>query len=133
MTRQIDISNFQKRVSEFKASRDWHKFHQPKDLLLGMVEEIGEFRNIIKWEQDLNEIKNILVYECDNKRRENVENFFGDMLWYLASLAEYCEIDLEKAMFEQIKELESRFPIDKVKGTTANPETGGYDGKYVPE
>jgi NTP pyrophosphatase (non-canonical NTP hydrolase) len=124
------IKVFQGAVAKIKADRDWHQFHQPKDLLLGIIEEIGEFRNLIKWEQNPDIIKRILVTDCSLERKNEIINFFGDVLWYLASLADYCNIDLGEAMTEIIKELEQRFPIKKVKGSTANPKTGGFDGKY---
>lgn len=126
----MDIKLFQKEVFKMKKGRDRHQFHQPKDLLLGMIEEIGEFRNIIKWEQNNQKIREILVTKADKEKRDEIENFFGDMLWYLGSLADYCNVELEKSMEEIIKELKVRFPIEKAKGSTSNPKTGGYDGKY---
>lgn len=53
----MEIEEIQKFVTEFKTARGWHKHHELKDLLLGLVEEIGEFRNLIKWEQDAAVIK----------------------------------------------------------------------------
>ena len=41
---------FQKKIKQFAEERNWGQFHNPKDLLLGIVEEIGELRNIVKWE-----------------------------------------------------------------------------------
>jgi dCTP diphosphatase len=129
----MEIKEFQKIVSDMKKERDWHRFHQPKDLLLGLVEEISEFRNLIKWEQDPETIHRILVSECSTERREEILDYFGDTLWYLASLAEYCEVDMSEAMDKIVENHRRRFPISQVRGTTANPKTGGFDGKYVNE
>jgi len=125
----MDIKTFQEYVAEMKKARDWNQFHQPKDLLLGMIEEMGEFRNLIKWEQNPEEIRKILV-DGPKERRDEVVDFFGDMMWYLGSLADYCGVDISEAMEMNIGELQKRFPIEKVKGSTANPVTGGFDGKY---
>lgn len=122
---------FQASVARIKKNRDWEQFHQPKDLLLGLIEEIGEFRNLIKWEQDPEKIKRILVKDPTPEHRAEVIDFFGDALWYIGSLADYCEVDLRVAARAIIDELEGRFPVAKVKGKTANPKTGGYDGKYT--
>jgi len=48
------MNDFQKQIKKFAEDRNWSQFHNPKDLLLGIVEEIGEIRNIVKWEQDIN-------------------------------------------------------------------------------
>lgn len=42
------MNNFQKRIKKYAEDRDWSQFHNPKNLLLGIVEEVGEIRNIVK-------------------------------------------------------------------------------------
>jgi NTP pyrophosphatase (non-canonical NTP hydrolase) len=105
----------QAEVEKFLNERGWRKFHTPKELLLGMVEEIGEFRNIIKWEQD--EVK---VKEKIMAKHEEVEDFFGDMLWELSSLANYCDVDLSAALDKVIVKHRKRFPVENVKDKHTN-------------
>lgn len=105
----------QKLIAVFVNERGWDKHHLPKELLLGMVEEIGEFRNIIKWE--LNEAK---VRQKIHDNYDEVEDFFGDMLWELASLANYCGVDLEQALENVIKKHRVRFPLQETKGKHTN-------------
>ncbi len=105
----------QKAVDEFLKERDWHKYHTPKELLLGMVEEIGEFRNIIKWEQDEEKVRDKI-----KKNYGEVEDFFGDMLFELSSLANYCDVDLSEALDKVIKKHNVRYPKDKVAGKHTN-------------
>ncbi len=119
------MKDLQKKARDFLKERDWEQYHQPKDLLLGIVEEIGEFRNLVKWEQDPKKILKIIK---DN--HEEAEDFFGDVLWYLSSLANVCNVDLKGALDKVIKENEKRFPRHLVKGNVANPKTGGVDLKY---
>jgi NTP pyrophosphatase (non-canonical NTP hydrolase) len=191
----MNVKEFQKYVYSIKRRLDWNKYHTPKELLLGIVEEIGEFRNLIKWEENYKITKSMLlgkkiyqakidekqikyitnnqinqiyyllsmngkldtisnknatnwIFENTNKLnineityyeahnliskiiREQVVDFFGDILWYTASLADYCEVDLEKLMDNIIKKQLERFPIDKVKGTTGNILKEEWDGKY---
>lgn len=105
----------QKEVAKFVRAREWHKHHKPKELLLGMVEEIGEFRNIIKWEQNESKVKDKI-----KKNHDEVEDFFGDMLWELCSLANYCKVDMEKALNDVIKKHAIRYPLSKFKGRHEN-------------
>lgn len=126
----MEIQEFQKFVHEFKYARGWEKRHEPKDLLLGLVEEIGEFRNMIKWRND-EEIRKLLLEECTPERRAEVIDFFGDMLWYLGTLADYCQVDMREAMDFIHQEFQWRFPIEKTNGTnTTDHQNVGYDGKY---
>ena len=105
----------QKIVDKFVKERGWDKFHKPKELLLGLVEEIGEFRNIIKWEQDEQK-----VLEKIKLRHDEVEDFFGDMLWELCSLANYCKVNISKALDGVIEKHKIRFPVEKVKDKHTN-------------
>jgi len=105
----------QKQIEDFLIERDWRKYHTPKELLLAMVEEIGEFRNIIKWEQDEEKVK-----EKIKKNYDEVEDFFGDMMWELASLANYCDVNLHQALEKVISKHKKRFPTDEVKGKHTN-------------
>lgn len=105
----------QKQVEEFLKERDWRKYHMPKELLLGLVEEIGEFRNIVKWEQDE---KKVLQKIKDN--HDEIDDFFGDMLWELCSLANYCDVNMSDALDRVIEKHKKRFPIEKYKGRHDN-------------
>jgi NTP pyrophosphatase (non-canonical NTP hydrolase) len=105
----------QKQVEAFLEERGWRKFHTPKELLLGMVEEIGEFRNIIKWEHDEGKVREKIMAKHDE-----VDDFFGDMLWELASLANYCEVNLSDALDRVIEAHKKRFPVEGTKGKHTN-------------
>jgi len=105
----------QKQVEEFLNERGWRKFHTPKELLLGMVEEIGEFRTIIKWEQDETKVKEKIIAKHDE-----VDDFFGDMLWELSSLANYCEVNLSDALDRVIVAHKKRFPVEGTKDKHTN-------------
>jgi NTP pyrophosphatase (non-canonical NTP hydrolase) len=119
------MNDFQKRIKEYANDRDWDQFHNPKDLLLGIVEEVGELRNIIKWEQSPEKLKKVLL---DNK--DEVEDNVGDLYWYLALLANSCEVNIDEAIDKVIKSNEKRFPIKDVKSSHTNRYLGGKDKQY---
>lgn len=119
------MNKYQNVIKKFAQDRDWSKFHNPKDLLLGIVEEVGELRNIIKWEQDLDKLRKALV---DNKKE--VEDGVGDIFWFLALLANGCGVDIDEAIKKTIKDNAKRFPAKEIKGKHTNRYLGGKDKKY---
>ena len=119
------MNTFQKRIHEFAEARDWKQFHNPKDLLLGIVEEVGEIRNIIKWEQDSAVLKKVL-----EEQREQLEDEIGDIYWFLALLANGSGIDMDEAIDGVIRKNEKRFPITDVKSKHTNRFLGGKDKQY---
>jgi len=119
------MNNYQKQIEKFTSDRDWDQFHNPKDLLLGIVEEVGEIRNLVKWEQDIDKLKQVLT---DNK--DELKDHIGDIYWYLALLANNCIIDVDEAIEAVIKKNEERFPVADVKSQHTNIYLGGKDKQY---
>ena len=119
------MNNFQKRIKQYAEDRDWNQFHNPKDLLLGIVEEVGEIRNIVKWEQDARKIKKTLEIN-----KEELKDNIGDIYWFLALLANGNDIDMDEAIDEVIQANKKRFPVQEVKSEHTNLYMGGKDKKY---
>jgi dCTP diphosphatase len=119
------MNNFQKRIEKFVEKRDWGQFHNPKDLLLGVVEEIGEIRNFVKWEQDPVTLKKVLA-----DHRKELEDDIGDIYWFLALLANGNGIDVDDAIGGVIRKNEKRFPVKDVKSTHTNLYLGGKDKQH---
>lgn len=119
------MNYFQKRIKEFSEERDWNQFYNPKDLLLGIIEEIGEIRNLVKWEQDINKIKKVL-----EENKDKLEDEIGDIYWFLSILANENNIDLDEAIGKVIEKNKIRFPVEDVKSHHTNLYLGGKDKQY---
>lgn len=119
------MNEFQKEIKEFCEEREWGQFFDPKDLLLGIVEEVGEVRNVVKWLKTREEGNKALH---DNKAE--VQDAVGDILWFLSLLANAADVDMDEAIKWTIEDNRKRFPVDKVKGKHTNTKAGGHDGKY---
>jgi NTP pyrophosphatase (non-canonical NTP hydrolase) len=118
------MNKFQKQIDKFVKERNWGQYHSPKDLLLGIVEEIGEMRNIIKWEQDPKKISEIL-----KTKKIDIEDGIGDIYWFLALLANQSKVNIDTAIKKVILENRKRFPLNKTKNCHTNVHFGGHDGK----
>lgn len=119
------MNSFQRRIHAFSLERNWGQFHNPKDLLLGIVEEVGEIRNLVKWEQDSEKLRRVLA-----ENREKLEDDIGDIYWFLALLANGSEIDMDAAIEKVIVKNESRFPVADTKSKHTNLYLGGKDKQY---
>lgn len=120
------MNQYQEEIKRFSQERNWNQFYSPKDILLGIVEEVGELRNIVKWEQDPEVLRKLLL-----ENKEEVKDAVGDMFWFLSLLANSCDVDIDKAIQMTIEDNKKRFPIEKTKGRHTNIHLGGHDGKYT--
>ena len=119
------MNHFQKKIKKFSEDRDWNQFHNPKDLLLGIIEEVGEIRNIVKWEQNIEKIKKVL-----EENKEEFEDHIGDIYWFLALLANSSGVNLDEAISKVIDKNKKRFPVLEVKSNHTNRYLGGKDKQY---
>lgn len=119
------MNSYQEQIKKFCEKRNWGQFFDPKDLLLGIVEEVGELRNVIKWQKDPEIIKKLI-----SENKEEMKDGIGDIFWFLSLLANICDIDIDEAIDFTIKDNEKRFPVKKTKDKDTNIYLGGYDGKY---
>ena len=119
------MNSKQEQIKKFCRERNWDQFHNPKDILLGIVEEVGEFRNLAKWEQDPQVIRKVFL-----EKKAEVEDGIGDMFWFLSLLANSYDIDIDQAAQVVIDENERRFPLDQTKDKHTNINLGGYDGHH---
>lgn len=119
------MNSYQRRIDQFAKDRDWAQFHNPKDLLLGIVEEVSEIRNIVKWEQDPKVLHRVLE---DNKAE--LKDNIGDIYWFLALLANQHDINIDEAIDEVIENNEARFPLADTKSRHTNRYLGGKDKQY---
>ena len=119
------MNEFKKKIKEFSDERDWNQFYNPKDLLLGIVEEIGEIRNLVKWEPDPEKVKELLI-----QKKEELEDHIGDIYWFLSLLANTNDINLDKAISKVIERNKKRFPVSEFKSRHNNIHLGGKDKQY---
>ncbi len=92
--------------------------------MLGIVEEICEFRNLIKWEQDQDKINTLLLVQ-----HAEVEDEIGDIYWFLAILANKTDVDMDSAISKVIESNQKRFPIKHTINKHTNIYFGGHDGR----
>ncbi len=121
-----EIRRLQDKVKKFAEERGWiNNLDDPRDYLLGIVEEVGEFRNFVKWINDRETVDRLIKENFDY-----IENTLGDILWFIFMLANRCSVDIKKAIERVIEDNEKRFPVELVKDKHTNIFAGGVDLKF---
>lgn len=116
----MDLELFIQKVKAFNYERDWDQFHNPKDLLLALMSEVGELAECYRW---LNEEECVHVLANPAKKKK-IEEELADIGLYLIMLSYKTDIDLLQAMKEKLEKNAMRFPLEKSKGVHSNPLEG---------
>ena len=100
-------------LREFAARRDWGQFHSPKNLAIAVAVEAAELLEHFQWCTE-EESRALQPAHLAAVREE-----IGDVLIYLASLADELGIDPLEAAMEKMRVNEGRYPADQARGSAA--------------
>ncbi|KAM6155332.1 dCTP pyrophosphatase 1 [Rhynchocyon petersi] len=99
--------------AEFAAERDWDQFHQPRNLLLALVGEVGELAELFQWKPD-----HLGPQAWPTKERAALQEELSDVLIYLVALAARCQVDLPQAVLAKMDTNRRRYPAHLARGST---------------
>ncbi len=116
----MEFEALKHKIKQFNLERDWDKFHNPKDLLVALVSEVGELAECYRWLSDTE----LLRIHNDPVKKKKVEEEIADIMMYLIILSYKTDIDIFKVIEEKIEKNRNKYPIDKVKGIHTNPIEG---------
>jgi NTP pyrophosphatase (non-canonical NTP hydrolase) len=119
-----DLNRLKEKIKQFNIERDWDKFHNPKDLLVALMSEVGELADCYRWlnKEELDRI------HTDPVKKKKIEEEIADIMSYLIMIAYKTDIDIFKAVEEKIEKNREKYPAEKMKGIHSNP-IEGFKGK----
>lgn len=118
------IETLTENIKRFNTQRDWDKYHNPKDLLIALISEVGELADLYRWLSP----QEVAVIHNDPVKKNEIEEELADILMYLLMIAYKTETDLVKAVERKMRKNERKYQVDKMKGVHSNKLTG-YKGK----
>ncbi|MFA5856043.1 MAG: nucleotide pyrophosphohydrolase [Candidatus Pacearchaeota archaeon] len=110
--RERKIHELKDKIKEFCDVREWDKYHNAKDLAIGLSIEASELLEIFLWKNP-EEVENLFV---DEKKREHIEEEMADIFYFLIRLSEKYNIDLSQAIDKKLEKNNQKYPVEKVKG-----------------
>jgi NTP pyrophosphatase (non-canonical NTP hydrolase) len=106
-----ELTAIQKKILDFRNARDWAQFHDPKNLAEALSIEAGELLENFLWKTTDQSRK--LSTEELRKVKEEV----ADIFIFLTYLCHEYKIDLLRETKKKIEINESKYPVDKAKGS----------------
>ncbi|XP_028270659.1 glutamyl-tRNA(Gln) amidotransferase subunit B, mitochondrial [Parambassis ranga] len=107
------IEDIRRLQAEFTDERNWNQFHQPRNLLMAMVGEVGEVAELFQWRGEVAEG----LPDWTESEREHLAHELSDVLIYLVELAEKCRVDLPQAVLRKMALNRLKYPASKVHGS----------------
>jgi NTP pyrophosphatase (non-canonical NTP hydrolase) len=104
------ISEITTRIQKFVDTRDWRRFHNPKDLAVAVCAEAGELMQHFVWQQP----DQVDARATDH--RDEIASEIADVAILLFELADNLGFSLGEVMEQKIARNEIRYPVDKARG-----------------
>jgi NTP pyrophosphatase (non-canonical NTP hydrolase) len=119
-----DIDRLIEQIKKFNMERDWDQFHNPKDIILALVSEVGELAECYRWlsEQEIAQV------HSDPEKKRRIEEEIADIMINLLMLSYKTNTDIVKATEEKIEKNKRKYPVEKAKGKHSN-FIQGFKGK----
>lgn len=99
-------------VREFCDERDWARFHNPKDLAIGMVTESSELLDIFRF-KDGDDVRGIME---DPVRSVAVRDELADVLYFVLRFADMNGIDLSTELRRKVALDAEKYPVERSRG-----------------
>lgn len=103
------IQELQNVIAKFCEERDWDRYHNPKDLAIGIVTEASELLDIFRFKQPEEVMKNPVS-------RENICDELSDVMYFVLRFAQMNDIDISESLNNKIMKNSIKYPVEKCKG-----------------
>ena len=100
----MDINAFSEQLKAFNAELDWDQFHNPKDLILALMSEVGELSECFRWLSN-EEIAHIIA---DPEKKRKIAEELADIMMYLTVISYKMDIDFSQAIEEKLEKNKKR-------------------------
>jgi dCTP diphosphatase len=132
---RITLDELRAAMATFAEERDWGQFHQPRNLVLALVGEVGEVSECFQWRGEC--LPGLPGWSA--RDREHLGEELSDVLLYLVRLADRCGIDLAAAAERKMALNRAKYPAALARGSSAKYTayegtklTAGAEGGAAP-
>ena len=99
-------------VNEFVEARNWHKYHNPKDIAISIIIEASELMELFQFVSE----SDICLITQDPHKFLHLKEELADVMIYCLSLANTLNVDITQAITDKINSNKAKYPVEKVKG-----------------
>jgi len=105
-----EIQELTDKILKFRNDRDWQKFHNYKDMALGLSLEASEVMEHFQWKNQEE------AEEYLKTHKEDLADELSDVLYWVLLMSHDLGIDLKEALPRKLRKNELKYPLDKAKG-----------------
>ena len=106
---QTTVAHLKALVDRFIAERDWHQFHDPKNLSASIAIEAAELMEHFQW---LTTAEAAALTQNDPAARQAIAEELADVLIYCFSLADVLAFDVTEIILAKLAKNAEKYPVE---------------------
>ena len=105
MKSKSEIQSIVEAIKRFRDERDWGKFHDAKNLTIGLSVEAAELLEVFLWNNP------------DEIKLERFKEELADVFYFAFLLADHFQLDVGQLVREKLKQNAKKYPVEKSRGS----------------
>lgn len=105
-------------LTKFVAERDWHVYHDAKNLSMSIAIEAAELMEHFQWVRN----EDVAALRADGAKLADVREELADVVAYALALANVLELDLSSAIQDKMRKNEQKYPAERFRGVWYKPK-----------
>ena len=110
---QSTVAELKDAVREFCEKRDWDRYHNAKDLAIGIITEASELLEFFRFKDDA-EIRALMN---DDEKLKEISHELADIFYFILRFSQKYGIDITESFEAKMKVNEVKYPVDKAWGS----------------
>jgi NTP pyrophosphatase (non-canonical NTP hydrolase) len=117
---QTTVAQLRELLRVFVAEREWHRFHDPKNLAMSIAIEAGELMEHFQW------VRSEALDDAlrDPRRQAEIREELADVLAYVLALSNALDLDLADALRDKMRKNAAKYPAAEYRGWYEKPRDG---------
>ena len=112
MDHKTNVNELKEKIKKFCDDRDWDKYHNAKDLAIGIITEASELLEHFRFKSE----KEVEEMFKNSPKRQEICDEMADVFYFLLRLAQRYDIDLVTELDKKLKKNAEKYPVNKAKG-----------------
>jgi NTP pyrophosphatase (non-canonical NTP hydrolase) len=112
------VAELRELLTRFVAERQWHVYHDPKNLSMSIAIEAAELMEHFQWVRN----DELAALRTNEAAMAEIREELADVTAYVLALANVLDLDLASALEDKMRKNAEKYPAEQFRGKYYKPE-----------
>ena len=113
MDEHTNIQELKDKIRQFCDDRDWDKYHNAKELAIGIITEASELLEQFRFKSEAE----IDAMFKSSEKSEKICEEMADVFYFVLRLSQRYNLDLTSALNRKMEQNSKKYPVEKCRSS----------------